>query len=103
MAAGLVRWEGGFHGGLRPVEVPSWRVTAPGGTAACIRTLPPVCLGIHRDAHTLHMGDKVIYVRAEDEPLWDWAVAYARAHRMPVSGLILNALQAYREQVDPER
>jgi hypothetical protein len=49
------------------------------------------------------MGDKVIYVRAEDEPLWEWAVAYARAHRMPVSGLILNALQAYQEQVDPER
>jgi hypothetical protein len=46
------------------------------------------------------MADKVIYVRAEDEPLWEWAVAYARSHRMPVSGVVLNALQAYREQVD---
>jgi hypothetical protein len=62
-------------------------------------TLPPVSLGVHRETDTLPMGDKVIYVRAEDEPLWEWAVAYARAHRMPVSGLILNALQAYRERV----
>jgi hypothetical protein len=63
-------------------------------------TLPPVYLGVHRETDTLPMADKVIYVRAEDEPLWEWAVAYARSHRMPVSGVVLNALQAYREQVD---
>jgi hypothetical protein len=66
------------------------------------RHLPPAYLGIHREPHTLPIGDKVVYVRAEDEPLWEWAVTYARVHRMPVSGLILNALQAYRERVDPE-
>ena len=43
------------------------------------------------DAHTLHMGDKVIYVRAEDEPLWDWAVAYV--WRSPHAGI----------GVDPQR
>lgn len=43
------------------------------------------------------MGDKVIYVRAEDQPLWDWAVDYARARRMPVSGLVMSALEVYRE------
>jgi hypothetical protein len=46
------------------------------------------------------MADKVIYVRDSDAELWEWAVAYARARRMPVSGLVMNALQAYREQVD---
>ncbi len=49
------------------------------------------------------MPDKVIYVRDSDAELWEWATAYARARRMPVSGLVMNALQAYREQVDGER
>jgi hypothetical protein len=54
------------------------------------------------DTDTLPMGDKVIYVRDEDAELWEWAVAYARAHRMPVSGVVLNALQAFREQTERE-
>jgi hypothetical protein len=63
-------------------------------------TLPPVYLQVHRETHTLPMPDKVIYVRDSDAELWEWAVAYARARRMPVSGLVMNALQAYREQID---
>lgn len=48
------------------------------------------------------MADKTIYVRSEDLELWDWAVSYARSQRMPVSGLIMNALQAYRERIEPD-
>jgi hypothetical protein len=46
------------------------------------------------------MGDKVIYVRDDDAELWEWAVTYARSNRMPVSGLVMNALQAYRERLE---
>jgi hypothetical protein len=48
------------------------------------------------------VGDKVIYVREDDAELWEWAVAYAKSKRMPVSGLVMNALEAYREQVEGE-
>lgn len=47
------------------------------------------------------MGDKVVYVRDEDAELWQWAVDYARARRMPVSGLIMNLIQELRERVEP--
>lgn len=41
------------------------------------------------------MGKKTVYVRSEDAALWERAEAYARARRMPMSGLIMTALQAY--------
>lgn len=44
-----------------------------------------------------------VYVRAADLPLWERAERYARKHRMPVSGLIMAALEAYlSEQRDEE-
>jgi len=44
-----------------------------------------------------------VYVRAADLPLWERAERYARQHRMPVSGLIMVALEAYlSEQRDEE-
>lgn len=49
------------------------------------------------------MGDKVIYVRDDDAELWQWAVDHARRNRMPVSGLVMNALQEYRERLEGEK
>lgn len=48
------------------------------------------------------MGDKVIYVRGDDEALWLWAAEYARRRRMPMSGLVMNLLQEFRERVESE-
>jgi hypothetical protein len=36
-----------------------------------------------------------IYVREDDLPLWERAERYARAHRMPVSGLVMAALERF--------
>jgi hypothetical protein len=44
-----------------------------------------------------------IYVREADLPLWERAERYARRHRMPVSGLVLAALESYLAERDPER
>jgi hypothetical protein len=76
----------------------------PRGRAAFADTAKgtSVSIGIHRLTHTFPVGDKVIYVREDDAELWEWAVAYARSKRMPVSGLVMNALEAYREQVEGE-
>jgi hypothetical protein len=38
---------------------------------------------------------KAVYVRDEDVALWERAERYARARRMPISGLVLAALEAY--------
>lgn len=38
---------------------------------------------------------KAVYVREEDIELWERAEAFAKARRMPMSGLILAALEAY--------
>ena len=46
---------------------------------------------------------KAVYVRDEDVDLWARAEAYAKARRMPVSGLVMAALEAYLEQVDEEK
>jgi hypothetical protein len=43
------------------------------------------------------MGNQTIYVRQEDQEIWDRAVAYAKANRMPMSGLIMAALERYLE------
>ncbi|PSL01555.1 hypothetical protein CLV30_11343 [Haloactinopolyspora alba] len=46
---------------------------------------------------------KTIYVREEDVPLWDWAMAHAKQHRMPISGLLMTALEHYRQAVEAPR
>lgn len=45
---------------------------------------------------------KAVYVRDEDVELWERAERYARARRMPVSALIMNALQAYLDEPEDE-
>lgn len=45
------------------------------------------------------MGKQVsVYVRTDDEPLWERAEAYARGRRLTMSALIMNALQAYLDR-----
>lgn len=57
---------------------------------------------MYRDTD-LGMGKQVsVYVRDDDLELWERAERYARKHRMPVSGLILAALEAYLVEQDPE-
>jgi len=47
------------------------------------------------------MGKQVsVYIREQDLPLWERAERYARRHRMPVSGLVLAALEAYLVELD---
>lgn len=49
--------------------------------------------------NTIVMGiHKAVYVRDEDVELWQWAEAYARKRRMPTSGLVMAALEAYRAE-----
>lgn len=43
-----------------------------------------------------------IYVREADLPLWERAERYARAHRMPVSGLVLAAIEEFLTRHDPQ-
>jgi hypothetical protein len=43
-----------------------------------------------------------IYVRAQDLPLWERAEQYARARRMPVSGLVMAALERYLAEQEPQ-
>lgn len=45
-----------------------------------------------------------IYIRASDLDLWRRVEAYAAEHRMPVSGLVLAALEQYLTRPDrPDR
>jgi hypothetical protein len=46
----------------------------------------------------VRMGKKTVYVREDDQQVWEWAERYARERRMPVSGLIMAALERYKEQ-----
>lgn len=47
---------------------------------------------------------RAVYVRDEDESLWQRAVAYAKRNRMTISGLILLALERFLdENEDPPR
>ena len=42
------------------------------------------------------MGKQVsIYIRDEDLSLWERVEEYARRHRMPVSGLVMTAVEGY--------
>lgn len=44
-----------------------------------------------------------VYVRDADLPLWERGEAFARKHRMPMSGLVMTALEAYLEEHDPPK
>jgi len=49
------------------------------------------------------MGKQVsVYVRDDDLDLWERAEAYARRRRMPVSGLIMAALEAFLTDAEPD-
>ena len=53
-----------------------------------------------------NMPQRNIYVREEDRELWEWVQAYARAHRMTVSAVVMTAierLRAEREQDNSSR
>lgn len=50
-----------------------------------------------------NVPQKNIYVREKDVELWEWAVSYAEARRMTVSGLLMNALEDYREKIEQDR
>jgi hypothetical protein len=45
---------------------------------------------------------KAVYVRDEDIALWQRAEAYAKARRMPVSGLVMAALEKYLAAEDED-
>lgn len=48
------------------------------------------------------MGKAVaVYVREEDLPLWERAERYARERRMPVSGVVLLAVERFLDEEDP--
>jgi hypothetical protein len=42
-----------------------------------------------------------VYVRDSDLPLWERAERYARAHRMPMSGLVMLALERFLDEECP--
>jgi hypothetical protein len=44
-----------------------------------------------------------VYVRDADVPLWERAERYARQRRMPMSGLVMAALEAYLRDHDPDQ
>lgn len=49
------------------------------------------------------MGKQVsVYIRDEDLALWERAEVHARRHRMPVSGLVMTALEEYLARHDPK-
>lgn len=43
-----------------------------------------------------------VYIREEDLDLWRRAEQYARRHRMPVSGLVLTALEWFLDEREQE-
>jgi hypothetical protein len=42
-----------------------------------------------------------IYVRESDLPLWERVERYARERRMPISGLVMLAVEEYLERHAP--
>jgi hypothetical protein len=46
---------------------------------------------------------RTVYVREDDVALWERAEAFARARRVPMSGLILLALEKYLEDQGSQR
>jgi hypothetical protein len=63
------------------------------------------CTSLRRDTHT-NMGRAVnIYIRDEELALWERVEAYARKRRMPLSGLVLEAMEEHlaRHAEDPPK
>jgi hypothetical protein len=57
---------------------------------------------MYRDTD-LGMGKQVsVYVRDDDLELWERAEKYARRHRMPISGLVLAALEEFLAAAGPD-
>jgi hypothetical protein len=53
------------------------------------------CEGLRRQ-NVIGMGKATaIYIREGDLPLWERVERYAREHRMPVSGLVMLAVEEY--------
>ena len=50
-----------------------------------------------------HVPQRNIYVREEDRELWEWVQAYARAHRMTVSAVVMTAIERYRAEREQGR
>jgi len=49
------------------------------------------------------MGKQIsVYVRDDDLALWERAEAYARRKRMPMSGLIMSALEEFLARHDEQ-
>lgn len=64
---------------------------------------PRTCTGLYRDTY-YGMGKQVsVYIRGEDLELWERAEAHARRRRMPMSGLVLAALEEYLARNDSDR
>jgi hypothetical protein len=49
------------------------------------------------------MGRKTIYVRVEDQDLWDRAEQYANARRLTMSALIMTALEKFLDDHGGDR
>jgi hypothetical protein len=49
------------------------------------------------------VGKKTIYVRVEDQDLWQRAEAYAKAGRLSMSALIMTALEKYLNQAGEDQ
>lgn len=61
---------------------------------------PKTCEGLHRQ-NVVEMGKATaIYIREGDLPLWERVERYARERRMPVSGLVMLAVEEYLARHD---
>ena len=59
-------------------------------------TLPRKPIWVYMLSQTFHVGTtKAIYVRDSDADLWARAEDFAKARRLPMSALIMNALERY--------
>lgn len=59
----------------------------------------------YEDLHSkifIEMGKATaVYVKDSDMQLWERAEEYARKHRMPMSGLVMLALERFLDEQDP--
>lgn len=46
------------------------------------------------------MPRKTIFVRERDLPLWEWAREFAERNRTTISGVLMNALEAYKAELE---
>lgn len=48
-------------------------------------------------------SQRSVYIRDEDAAIWERAERFAKRRRMPMSGLVLAALERYLADEDDER